>query len=173
MSHFADIKTQLNDHQALINGLREMGFLIEAISITPEMTAKQIAKAALRYVNSYNDSCRAHIIARHPKLREKHTAIGFLWDSQARAYTLQCDPYEIRHSEYGSEFDYSQLTDEAIQTLLNYRVQLEHDRAGVLLKYPASNFVVTEQRIDNEITFTIKPKPQIQQTISHSIGSAI
>lgn len=173
MSHFADIKTQLKDQQALINGLREMRFLIEAISISPEMTAKQIAKAALRYVNSYNDSRRAHIIARHPKLREKRTAIGFLWDSEAGVYTLQCDPYEIRHSEYGSEFGYSHLTDEAIQTLLNYQVQLEHDRAGVFLNYPPSNFVVTEQRIDNEITFTIKPKPQIQQTISHSISSAI
>lgn len=173
MSHFADIKTQLKDQQALINGLREMGFLIEAISITPEMTANQIAKAALRYVNGYNDSRRAHVIARHPKLREKQTAIGFLWNSESGAYILQCDPYEIRHSEYGSEFGYSQLTDEAIQTLLNYQVQLEHDRAGVFLNYPPSNFVVTEQRIDNEITFTIKPKPQIQQTISHSISSAI
>lgn len=173
MSHFADIKTQLKDQQALIIGLREMGFLIEAISITPEMTANQITKAALCYVNSYNDSRRAHMIARHPKLREKQTAIGFLWDSESGAYTLQCDPYEIRHSEYGIEFGYSHLTDEAIQTLLNYQVQLEHDRAGVLLNYPPSNFVVTEQRIDNEITLTIKPKPKIQQTISHSIGRAI
>ncbi|MBM0745008.1 hypothetical protein JOY44_26165 (plasmid) [Phormidium sp. CLA17] len=168
MSHFSDIRTQLNHPQALVKGLQAMGFDVQAVTLTPEMSIKDIQAAEIVYHNSYGDSRRAHVIARQRQLMNNRTAIGFLWDAVANLYTLQCDPYEIRHSQFGREFDYTQLQDAAIKILLNQQLQMEHDRAAVLLKFPANQYTITEQRIENKITLTIKPKQQLQ-----TIGSAI
>jgi hypothetical protein len=169
MSHFLDIRTQLNHPQALLNGLTAMGFNVQAAIIKPET---QQTAAAIAYHNSFGDSRHAHVIARHRSLLNGRTAIGFLWDALASIYTLQCDPYEIRRSQYGREFSYSGLQDYAVQVLLTQRIQMEHDRAAILLKFPADKYVIAEERIENKLTLTVKPKPQLQ-ALSSSIGSTI
>lgn len=172
MSHFSDIRTQLNHPQALINGLQAMGFEVQAVTLTPEMSTKDIQAAAIAYQNSYRDTRRAHVIARHRRLMNQRTAIGFLWDAVASLYTLQCDPYEIRASQFGREFGFTHLQDAAIKILLNQLIQIEHDRAAVLLKFPPAQYTIIEQRIKNKITLTVKPKLQLQ-TMSSGIGSAL
>lgn len=172
MSHFSDIRTQLTNSTALISGLKAMGFEVQFAPITPGLSATQLRAAAIDYDNSYGDTRQAHVIARHTLLKNKRTAIGFLWNAAIGTYTLQCDAYEVKHSQYGQEFGYTGLRDEAIETLLNQKIQQAHDRAGVLLKYPADQFQVVEEQIDDKITLTIKPKRQLQ-TIGGSIGNAI
>lgn len=163
MSHFTDIRTQLSNSVALINGLKSMGFEVKSVDIHA---------AAIPYSNSYNDRRNAHIVARHDSLRNQSTAIGFLWNPEDNVYTLQCDPYEIRNSQYGREFGYATLNDRAIETRLNQTIQQAHDRAGVLLKYPSHQFDIVETVENDTITLSISPKQQLQ-TISNSIGSAI
>lgn len=172
MSHFSDIRTQLTNPAALISGLKAMGFEVQSAPITPGMTATQLRSAAIDYDNSYSDTRHAHVIARHARLKNKRTAIGFLWNPDSGVYTLQCDAYEVKHSQYGQEFGYTGLRDDAIETLLNQKIQQAHDRAGVLLKYPTNQFQVIEEQIDNRITLTIKPKRQLQ-TIGGNINNAI
>jgi hypothetical protein len=132
------------------------------------MAASELQKIAIRYANSYGDTRTAHLIARHPHLRQQQTAIGFSWNPETRSYDLQCDAYEIRNSPLGQQWQYSRMSDSEIHQALNQRLQLEHDRAYVRLQYPAEQYQIAEQAIDGGIQFVIKPKAQ-----HASIGAAI
>jgi hypothetical protein len=168
MSHFSDIRTRLVHTPALCQALELLGFTMQSVEIDPDMTAPELAKIALRYSNSFDDTRTAHVIARHPQLRQQETAIGFLWNAATRSYDLQCDAYELRNSLLGYEWGYNQRRDDEIETSLTQRLQLEHDRAYVRLQYPAEQYQITEQSIDNGIQLVIKPKTQFA-----SIGAAI
>jgi hypothetical protein len=168
MSHFSNIRTRLVHPQALLNTLKALGFVVESVEIRPDMTQRELDAIALRYYNSFTDSSKAHIVARHDQLVNNRTAIGFLWNAETQAYDLQCDPYEWRDSELGKSWGYLSLEDDAIQQSLSDRIQLEHDHAYVRLQYPSDQFIITENTIDNGIQLTIKPKTQLV-----NIGSAI
>jgi hypothetical protein len=168
MSHFSDIRTRLVHTPALCQALELLGFTVQFVEIDPNMTPQAMAQVALRYSNSFGDTRTAHVIARHPQLRQQETAIGFLWNTGIQSYDLQCDAYELRNSILGREWDYTQLQDKEIETLLTQQLQLEHDRAYVRLQYPAEQYQITEQAIDNGIQLVIKPKGQFA-----SIGAAI
>jgi hypothetical protein len=168
MSHFADIRTQLVHTPALRQALESLGFTVEAAKIRPDMAASELQKIAIRYANSYGDTRIAHVIARHPHLRQQRTAIGFLWNPETHAYDLQCDAHEIRNSPLGHQWRYSQMSDTEIHQALNQRLQLEHDRAYVRLQYSPAQYQITEEAIDDGIQFVIKPKAQ-----HASIGAAI
>jgi hypothetical protein len=168
MSHFSDIRTRLVHTPALRQALESLGFIVRSVEIRPDMTHRELAKIALSYSNSFEDTRTAHVIARHPQLRQQDTAIGFLWNAETRSYDLQCDAYELRHSILGREWSYAQLQDSEIEKLLNHRLQLEHDRAYVQIQYPADQYQITEQAIDDGVQLVIKPKAQFA-----SIGAAI
>jgi hypothetical protein len=168
MSHFSDIRTRLVHTLALCQALESLGFTVQSVEIHPNMTPQALAQIALRYANSFGDTRTAHVIARHPLLRQQETAIGFLWNAGTRSYDLQCDAYELRNSTLGHEWGYRQGHDREIEQSLTQRLQLEHDRAYVRLQYPAEQYQVTEQAIDEGIQFVIKPKTQFA-----SIGAAI
>jgi hypothetical protein len=168
MSHFSDIRTRLVHTPALCQALESLGFTVQSVEIRPDMTPQELAKIALRYSNSFDDTRTAHVIARHSQLRQQATAIGFLWNPETRAYDLQCDAYELRNSILGHEWGYRQRHDREIEQSLTQRLQLEHDRAYVRLQYPAEQYQITEQPIDEGIQFVIKPKTQFA-----SIGAAI
>jgi hypothetical protein len=168
MSHFSDIRTRLVHTPALCQALESLGFIVRSVEIASDMTALQLAKIALRYSNSFGDTRTAHVIARHTQLKRQSTAIGFLWNAETRSYDLQCDAYELRNSFLGSRWGYNQRRDDEIETLLNQRLQLEHDRAYVRLQYPAEQYQITEQAIDDGVQLVITPKTQFA-----SIGAAI
>jgi hypothetical protein len=168
MSHFSDIRTQLVHPQALLKALEALGFVVESVEIRPAMTQQELEAIALRYRNSFSDSSKAHVVARHDQLFEQTTAIGFMWNAEAKAYDLQCDPYELRFSELGKAWGYYGSQDAEIQQSLSHRIQLEHDHAYVRLQYPADHFIITENKIDNGIQLTIKPKTHLV-----NIGAAI
>jgi hypothetical protein len=168
MSHFSDIRTQLVHSQALLKALEALGFVVESVEIQPEMKQRELTAIALRYSNSFSDSSKAHIVARHAQLCDQRTAIGFLWNAETKAYDLQCDPYELRYSELGRSWGYFSLQDAEIQQSLSQRIQLEHDHAYVRLQYPPDQFIITENKIDNGIQLTVKPKSQLV-----NIGTAI
>jgi hypothetical protein len=168
MSHFSDIRTRLVHPQALLNALKALGFVVETVEIQPDMTQQELESIALHYRNSFSDSSKAHVVARHDQLLNHRTAIGFLWNAETKAYDLQCDPYEWRYSEMGKNWGYLGLRDDAIQQSLSDRIQLEHDHAYVRLQYPSDQFIITETTIDSGIQLTIKPKTQLV-----NIGSAI
>jgi hypothetical protein len=168
MSHFSDIRTRLVHAPALCQALESLGFNVQFVDIHPDMTPQALAQVALHYSNSYDDTRTAHVIARHPQLRQQETAIGFLWNPETRSYDLQCDAYELRNSLLGYEWGYNPQGDAEIEQSLTQRLQLEHDRAYVRLKYPAEQYQVTEQAIDEGIQLVIKPKAQFA-----SVGAAI
>jgi hypothetical protein len=168
MSHFTDIRTQITNPLALQQGLEQLGFQVEAVEISPALSQQELHRLALSYRNSYSDTRRAHLVARHPQLLQQRTAIGFLWNIETQAYDLQCDPYELRYSDLGKTWQYQKLTDALIQQSLNQRIQLHHDHAYVRQQYPADQYLITEHEIDNGIQLTIKPK--MQQV---NIGAAI
>jgi hypothetical protein len=168
MSHFSDIRTRLIHTPALCQALESLGFTVQSVEVHPDMTLQALAQIALRYANSFGDTRIAHMIARHPQLRQQETAIGFLWNAVTRSYDLQCDAYELRNSLLGYAWGYTQRHDHEIETLLTQRLQLEHDRAYVQLQYPAEQYQITEQTIDDGIQLVIKPKAQLA-----SIGAAI
>jgi hypothetical protein len=168
MSHFSDIRTRLVHPQALLNALNALGFVVETVEIQPGMTQQELESIALHYRNSFSDSSKAHVVARHDQLLNHRTAIGFLWNAETKAYDLLCDPYEWRYSELGKSWGYLGLQDDAIQQSLSDRIQLEHDHAYVRLHYPPDQFIITETTIDSGIQLTIKPKAQLV-----NIGSAI
>jgi hypothetical protein len=168
MSHFSDIRTQLVHPQALLKALEALGFVVESVEIQPEMKQRELTAIALRYCNSFSDSSKAHVVARHDQLLNQRTAIGFLWNAETKAYDLQCDPYELRYSELGRNWGYFSLRDAELQQALSHRIQLEHDHAYVRLQYPPDQFIITENKIDNGIQLTIKPKTQLV-----NIGAAI
>jgi hypothetical protein len=168
MSHFSDIRTRLVHAPALQKALESLGFTVQSVEIHPNMTFQELTKVALRYANNFNDTRTAHVIARHPQLRQQTTAIGFLWNADTRSYDLQCDAYELRNSVLGQKWKYTQLRDSEIEQSLTQRLQLEHDRAYVRLQYPAEQYQITEQAIDEGIQFVIKPKTQFA-----SVGTAI
>jgi hypothetical protein len=168
MSHFSDIRTQLVHSQALLKALEALGFVVESVEIQPAMKQQELEAIALHYRNSFRDSSKAHVVARHEQLLNQTTAIGFLWNAEAKAYDLQCDPYELRYSELGKTWGYYGSRDAEIQQFLSHRIQMEHDHAYVRLQYPPDQFIITENKIDNGIQLTIKPKTQFV-----NIGSAI
>jgi hypothetical protein len=168
MSHFSDIRTRLVHFQALLNALNTLGFVVESVEVQPDMTQQELESIALHYCNSFSDSSKAHVVARHDQLDNHRTAIGFLWNAETEAYDLQCDPYEWRYSELGKSWGYLGLQDDAIQQALSDRIQLEHDHAYVRLQYPPDQFIIAETTIDSGIQLTIKPKAQLV-----NIGSAI
>jgi hypothetical protein len=168
MSHFTDICTQITNPLALRQGLEQLGFQVEAVEISPSLSRQELHRLALSYCNSFSDTRRAHLIARHSELLQQKTAIGFLWNVAAQAYDLQCDPYELRHSNLGKNWQYQRLTDALIQQSLNQRIQLHHDHAYVRQQYPPDQYIISESQIDNGIQLTIKPKTQ-----QVNIGSAI
>jgi hypothetical protein len=167
MSHFSDIRTRLVHTLALCQALESLGFSVQSVEIRPDMTLQELTKVALRYSNSFDDTRSAHVIARHPQLRQQTTAIGFRWNAETQSYDLQCDAYEIRNSSFGYTWGFKGQ-DAEIQQSLTQRLQLEHDRAYVRLQYPAEQYQITEQAIDDGIQFVIKPKTQFA-----SIGAAI
>jgi hypothetical protein len=168
MSHFSSIRTRLVHPQALLNALKALGFVVESVEIRSDMTQRELDAIALSYRNSFSDSSKAHVVARHDQLCDRKTAIGFLWNAETKAYDLQCDPYEIRYSELGRNWGYFSLRDAELQQSLSDRIQLEHDHAYVRLQYPSDQFIITENTIDNGIQLTIKPKTQLV-----NIGAAI
>jgi hypothetical protein len=168
MSHFSDVRTRLVHPQALLKALKAMGFVVESVEIQPEMNQRELQAFCLTYYNTFSASSKAHIVARHDQLCDRKTAIGFLWNAEAKAYDLQCDPYEIRYSELGRNWGYFSLQDGELQQSLSDRIQLEHDHAYVRLQYPSDQFIITENTIDNGIQLTIKPKTQLV-----NIGAAI
>ena len=168
MSHFADIRTQLTDALALRQALEHLGFQVEAVDIPPNLSQKELDEIAMRYCNSFSDSRQAHLIARHSALLPQSTAIGFLWNAATQTYDSQCDPYELRYSDLGTNWEYQHLNDAEIQRSLNQRIQLEHDHAYVRQQYPPDQYIITENQVDNGIQLTIKPKTQLV-----NIGSAV
>ena len=168
MSHFADIRTQLTDALALRQGLEHLGFQVGAVNIPPNLSQKELDEIAMRYCNSFSDSRQAHLIARHSALLQQSTAIGFLWNAATQTYDLQCDPYELRHSDLGASWEYQRLDDAEIERSLNQRIQLEHDHAYVRQQYPPNQYIITENKVENGIQLTIKPKTQLV-----NIGSAV
>ncbi|MCU0567187.1 MAG: hypothetical protein MUF49_11385 [Oculatellaceae cyanobacterium Prado106] len=168
MSHFSDICTRLVDPQALRQALEVLGFTVEAVEIQLDMTQEQLNAIALPYANSYSDRRSAHVIARHPELRQQETAIGFLWNVEAEAFVLQCDAYEIRNSTLGYRWELRNLCDREVEQSLNQRIQMQHDRAYVQLQYPATQYLITEQLLDDGIQLVIKPR-----TDRLAIGAAI
>jgi hypothetical protein len=152
MSHFSDIRTQLVHSQALLKAMETLGFVVESVEIQPEMKQRELEAIALRYSNSFSDSSKAHVVARHAQLCDD----------------LQCDPYELRYSELGRNWGYFSLRDTELQQSLSQRIQLEHDHAYVRLQYPPDQFIITENKIDNGIQLTVKPKSQLV-----NIGTAI
>jgi hypothetical protein len=137
MSHFTDIRTQLSDAVALRLALEHLGFQVEAVEIPPNLSQRELERLALPYRNSYSDMRRAHLVARHVELLQKRTAIGFLWNAAAQTYDLQCDPYELRHSDLGKNWAYPRLSDAEIQRSLSQQIQLQHDYAYVRQQYPS------------------------------------
>jgi hypothetical protein len=168
MSHFTDIRTQLSDAVALRLALEHLGFQVEAVEIPPNLSQRELQRLALPYRNSYSDMRRAHLVARHVELLQKRTAIGFLWNAATKTYDLQCDPYELRHSDLGKNWTYPRLSDAEIQRSLSQRIQLQHDHAYVRQQYPSDQYIITENEIENGIQLTIKPKTQLI-----AIGAAI
>ena len=168
MSHFADIRTQLTDALALRQALEHLGFQVEAVEIPPNLSQKELDEIAMCYCNSFSDTRRAHLIARHSELLQQSTAIGFLWNATVKTYDLQCDPYELRYSDLGTNWEYQRLNDAEIQRSLNQRIQLEHDHAYVRQQYPSDQYIITENKVDNGIQLTIKPKTQLV-----NIGAAV
>jgi hypothetical protein len=168
MSHFTDIRTQLSNAVALRLALEHLGFQVEAVEIPPNLSQRELERLALPYRNSYSDMRRAHLVARHVELLQKRTAIGFLWNAAAQTYDLQCDPYELRHSDLGKNWAYPRLSDAEIQRSLSQQIQLQHDHAYVRQQYPSDQYIITENSIENGIQLTIKPKTQLI-----AIGSAI
>jgi hypothetical protein len=168
MSHFTDIRTQITNPLALRQGLEQLGFQVEAVEISPSLSQQELQRLALSYRNSFSDTRRAHLIARHPELLRQRTAIGFLWNAATKSYDLQCDPYELRRSDLGKNWMYQQLNDAEIQRSLSQRIQLEHDHAYVRQQYPSDQYIITESQLDNGIQLTIKPKTQ-----QVNIGAAI
>jgi hypothetical protein len=168
MSHFTDIRTQLSDAVALRLALEHLGFQVEAVEIPPNLSQRELERLALPYRNSYSDMRRAHLVARHVELLQKRTAIGFLWNAAAHTYDLQCDPYELRHSDLGKNWAYPRLSDAEIQRSLSQQIQQQHDHAYVRQQYPSDQYIITENSIENGIQLTIKPKAQLI-----AIGSAI
>jgi hypothetical protein len=168
MSHFTDIRTQLSDAVALRLALEHLGFQVKAVEIPLNLSQQELQRLALPYRNSYSDMRRAHLVARHVGLLQKRTAIGFLWNAGTRTYDLQCDPYELRHSDLGKNWAYPRLSDVEIQRSLSQRIQLQHDHAYVRQQYSSDQYIITENEIENGIQLTIKPKTQLI-----AIGSAI
>jgi len=168
MSQFADIRTQLTDALALRQALEHLGFQVEAVEISPNLSHRELNRIALHYHNSFSDTRKAHLIARHSELLQQSTAIGFLWNAATQTYDLQCDPYELRYSDLGTNWEYQRLDDAEIQRSLNQRIQLEHDHAYVRQQYPPDQYIITENQVDNGIQLTIKPKTQLV-----NIGSAV
>jgi hypothetical protein len=168
MSHFADICTQLTNALTLRQALEHLGFQVEAVEVPPNLSQRELNQIALHYRNSFSDTRKAHLIARHSELRQQNTAIGFLWNAATKTYDLQCDPYELRYSDLGKNWEYQRLDDAEIQRSLNQRIQLEHDHAYVRQQYPPDQYIITENKVDNGIQLTIKPKTQ-----RVNIGSAV
>ena len=168
MSHFADIRTQLTDALALRQALEHLGFQVEAVETSSNLSQRELNQIALHYRNSFSDTRQAHLIARHSELLQQSTAIGFLWNAATQTYDLQCDPYELRYSDLGTNWEYQRLDDAEIQRSLNQRIQLEHDHAYVRQQYPPDQYIITENQVDNGIQLTIKPKTQLV-----NIGSAV
>jgi hypothetical protein len=168
MSHFTDIRTQIRNIVALRQALEELGFEVEAVEIPTNLSQRELDRLALPYCNSYSDTRRAHLVARQDDLLQKRTAIGFLWNAEAKTYDLQCDPYELRYSKLGEIWRYSRLSDAEIQRSLSQRIQLQHDHACVRQQYPSDQYIITENAIENGVQLTIKPKMQLI-----AIGSAI
>ena len=179
MSHFISIKTTLKVQPTLKAGLVNMGFEVEAVTLNPGLSSRALAGLAIAYTNSFHRAQKAHIVARHALLRAKATAIGFLWDATEQTYVLQCDPYEIRHSDYGRQFGhvvgdadgkpvvetpYGDMNEETVLTVLQQQLQIEYDRALVRATYN----VLSETYVGTEIQFTTTPK-----VTSVSLGATV
>lgn len=171
MSHFIEVKTTLKVLTTLKQALQSMGFTVEAVPLAPKLSPESVKALSLQYQNSFQQSQRAHVVARHVLLRDQTTAIGFRWDTEAQVYTLQCDPYEIKHSDYGATFGhvvgddegkpvvsmkYNDMTDNSVLTVLQQQLQIEYDRAVVRGSYS----VISETYVGTAIEYVVKPHGQ-------------
>jgi len=169
MSHFLNVRTTLKVQTILTAGLKAMGFEVEAVTLTPGLSAKDLDRLAITYQNSFRQHQKAHVVARHAELRAKATAIGFRWDATEQVFVLQCDPYEIRNSDYGRQCGrvvgdaegkpvvealYCHMDDQNVLTVLQQQLQVEYDRALVYSTYN----VHSETYVGTEIQFEATPK---------------
>lgn len=179
MSHFLEVKTTLKVQATLSAGLKNMGFEVEVAKLVPGLSESALRKLAIVYTNTYHKQQTAHVVARHALLRAKTTAIGLYWDTNNQVFTLQCDPYEIRNSDYGRQFGhvigndngkpvvdctYSNMNDDGILSVLQQQLQIEYNRAIVKATYS----VLSETYVGTEIQFEAAPK-----ATQVSLGAAV
>ncbi len=159
MSHFATIKTKLNNKEALVEGLKQ-ALARKGIFINIE-----VLDQSRRLVNKYDedDESFGSIVISHevlgtPQRPNALVDVGYLWNEDH--YELQIDSYDYNINRLGLAFGPLQN--------FNNAVQLEHD-AIVLFKetlvknYPETEWEYGEKVVaeDGTITMELTKKPQL------------
>lgn len=159
MSHFATIKTKLNNKEALVEGLK-LALARKGIFIDIE-----VLDQPRRLVNKYDedDESFGSIIISHealgtPARPNALVDVGYLWNEDH--YELQIDSYDYNINRLGLAFGPLQN--------FNNAVQLQHDAIVLFNKtlveeYPETEWNWGEKTIgeDGSIQMDLTKKPQL------------
>jgi hypothetical protein len=174
MSHFATIKTKLNNKDVLVQALKqalaEKGIILEILVIPKEKDKDkdeekyiQVFAKAQRLINEYapKDEKYCEIVISRKALRGENqrslTDIGYRWNGQE--YELEIDSYDFRTNRLGAAFN---TVEDFIKT-----VQLQHDliRLNETLEngYPESVWEYGEASIlpNGAIRMEMTKKPEL------------
>jgi hypothetical protein len=138
MSHFATITTQLNDREALIEGLRT---LLTEKEITAEV---EVHEQPMKLISDYDrrNQAEAEIIIRrhhlHTQQRRSQLDVGFRWDVRQNCFVLVADAWDFNQNALGLAFPRTQRQSRMLSSIEHFReeVQFYHDEAVIQRDYP-------------------------------------
>ncbi|GAP99725.1 DUF1257 domain-containing protein [Leptolyngbya sp. NIES-2104] len=138
MSHFATITTQLNNREALIEGLKTL--LIER-GIIAEV---EVHEQPVKLISDYDrrSQAEAEIIIRrhhlHTPQRKSQLDVGFRWDVRQNCFVLVADAWDFNQNALGFAFPRTQRQHRTLSPIehFNEEVQFYHDEAVIQRDYP-------------------------------------
>lgn len=172
MSHFATIRTQLNNRNALIEGLRA---LLTEKGIAAEV---EVHDHPTELISDYDrrNQAQAEIIIRrqhlHTPQRQAQLDVGFRWNEQQDCFALVADAWDFNQNALGLAFLRTQRQKRTLSPIEHFReeVQFHHDEAVIQHDYPAHLWTREDVVLDDgsiETTLT-----QVVQISSETVGSA-
>lgn len=139
MSHFATIKTQLSDREALIEGLKT---LLTEKGITAEV---EVHEHPVKLISDYDrrNQAEAEIVIRrnhlHTTHRKSQLDVGFRWDAHQNCFVLIADAWDFNQNALSLAFPRTQRQRRTLSPVehFNEEVQFYHDEAVIQRDYPA------------------------------------
>jgi hypothetical protein len=171
MSHFATVTTQLNDREALVEGLKT---LLTEKQITAEV---EVHEHSVKLVSDYDrrNQAEAEIIIRrhhlHTPQRRSQLDVGFRWDARQNCFVLVADAWDFNQNALSLAFPRTQRQSRMLSSIEHFReeVQFYHDEAVIQRDYPAhlwnrADVMLDDGSIETTLTQVVSISEEIVST---------